>query len=226
MRIRPLYVALAVMLSLAGIDARAGTTTLFTDWTTIDASADIASGTLNGISVSLTGFDIYGSGVVDGTSTRFSYGAVFSPALAFSDWVQVTGPFTTTFTYTVAFGSPVTDPIMHVGSLASTLHFPGTTLTKVSGETNFVVSGSDVTGEILDPNPPYGNDRNGTILLNGTFTSFNFTAHAVGPVNIDRDGIAIQIGAAFPDPIPAPGAIVLGGIGMGLVNWLRRRRAI
>ncbi len=124
----------------------------------------------------------------------------------------------------MTFGSPVANPILHLYTLGSVLDFQGVTLTKISGEPEFVVYGSSVTGEVLNHNPVYGGtDRSGTILLNGTFTSFVFTAHCLVPINLDRDGIDVQIGTAS---VPAPGALLLGGIGMGFVRWLRRRRTL
>ena len=128
----------------------------------------------------------------------------FSPSLALSDFVSFTAD-EPALSYSVSFGAPVTDPVIHFGSLASTLTFNGgIALTKVSGQSEFAVSGSTVTGNILDGVTP--NDANGTILLNGTFSSFSFQAEKL-PAVFSGDGINLQIGAAA---IPEPG---LSGFG-------------
>jgi hypothetical protein len=48
-------------------------------------------------------------------------GPTFSPALARSDEIQISGG--TGYAYTLRFGGPVTDPILHLASLASQITF-------------------------------------------------------------------------------------------------------
>ena len=59
-----------------------------------------------------------------------------------------------------------------------------------------------------------------------------FTYSGETPISFAAIGFNEQAGSRFAmdnltiNPIPAPGAILLGSIGLGLVNWLHRRRML
>ena len=59
-----------------------------------------------------------------------------------------------------------------------------------------------------------------------TVTGIGFEIRWSRALNNDRTGDFYNTSVDTTPVIPVPGAIVLGGIGVGLVTWLRRRRTL
>jgi hypothetical protein len=164
------------------------------DWTAV--SANTATGTLLGARLSLSGTHVWGppQSTLDGSWTYFA-SSVFSPSLASSDAIQISGGPDRPFAYDLDFGGPVTDPILEVGSLASRIEFPpGTKVTRLSGDDDFVVSGAAVSGQLSSVRPSGLSDSSGTIKLTGTFAKIGFTAKTTYTGSAE-DGIVVQLGA-------------------------------
>jgi hypothetical protein len=186
--------ALAV-LSLAPGVAAGQSAGDFADWTSVGGSPATATGALNGSSVTLEGTAIIPAGsTTDGSSAIFNRPEL-TPPLPASDIVNFNGASGNS--YTLTFGGQVTDPVLHLASLGSTLHFPaGTQLAYVSGDAQFGVTGSDVVGQIEVPT----DDATGTVRIIGTRSSIGFTTSSTAA----SDGVYLQVGVAPPAAPPPP----------------------
>ena len=207
----------------------------FTDWTAVDLSGNVAQGSMGPIAVTLSGGDLTFA-ITDGSSTAYN-DPTFCPSLATADYLEFRGtPLAPT--YTISFGRVVHNPVLHIGSLGSTLTFSGVTLTKLCGQASLTVTGNQVTGPdcIGGGPPPIDSDHNGTIRVNGWVSSLTFTA-AFDPgapfcSGASQDGISMQIGT---DTVEAPalsprGTLVLllliGLLGSVILARSRRRTAL
>jgi hypothetical protein len=168
-------VVLAALAALAGTAACAqaapATGAAAVDWTT--ATSIEAAGKLFGKDVTLSGSPVTtaaGGAVFDDSSVLFAT-AAFSPAPPQSDLMQIFGPPKAggAFDYTIRFGTRVTNPILHLGSLASTIVFTNGTPVKRSG--GVVVEGAKVSSYPLStpPSSNPGPDVDGSIQIVGTF---------------------------------------------------------
>lgn len=170
----------------------------FIHWTS--ANANGALGTLHGGPVTLSG----PMGTAFALHDEYSNFATpaFTPQLAATGMVEIaSGPG---HSFTLAFGAALQDPIFHLGSLASVLTFPPrTAVTRLSGDADFAVAGNVVKGKPANPvalNGTLGpSDSNGSVRLEGTFSTITFTLVQNFAGGSIPDGVFLQVGGERSD---------------------------
>lgn len=179
------------------------------------------------------------------SSPQFSYASVFSPTVPLTDRVGFTYLATAGNLVTLTFSSPVTDPVFHIANLDWCAFSVGPTpgfssLTLLNGNSGPEPDGidpafgglayssallwdqtpstSDLTLPLSPPPTAGARSAYASVRINGTFSTLNFMADAMGPFT---DGGSFTISV-----VPEPGVAVLVGMGgaLALARFLRRRK--
>jgi hypothetical protein len=116
----------------------------------------------------------------------------FTPTLASTTMVELSGA--PGHSFTLQFPASIKDPVLHLGSLASALSFTdASAVTLVSGDHDFKVNGSTVSGQAAG-----SSDSNGTVMIPGVFEQLTFTLTPTFGDSSAKDGVFLQIGGTRP----------------------------
>ena len=205
----------------------------WTDWTAFTSGnlTGTAVGTTSvGVNVSYAG-QVGSNSVVNGVggntswlpASTFSGGTISNGPAPNRDNITLSGG-TGTGVNTITFSSPVVDPVMAIWSLgaggapASFVFSASEPFTIQSGGPSVEFGGSSITAA---GNTVNGNEGNGTIQFNGTFTQLTWTNPQF------EFYYAFTVGAAGTTtaPIPEPGTYFMLGTGLLVISVLIRRKA-
>lgn len=155
---------------------------------------------LDGAALTLSG--LLSEVILDGSTPDFS-SPVFTPPLPNSDRIEIVStPANNEFTVDFR-GAIVQDPVLHLGSLGSTVTFPpGTTVTRLSGDDTedqrkFTVKDNTVIGRPFQPPGTEPTDSSGSIRLPGRFSSITFQLKPNFTGGSGNDGVHLQVGATL-----------------------------
>lgn len=182
---------------------------------------------------------LIGGSTIGGTSPQHSYADVYTPSVLLSDRigfsaVAVDAP--TVGHIKIVFGTPFTNPVLHIANLDRTfLDFSSTAglgpLVLLSGNGGADIDGLFVGGaKVFDGAPPtadlvphtahppmFGSrSAYGSVLIIGKYTALDFDL--VTPTGIENATFTLS-------SIPEPSSLVLAGLGIACLVAVRRKLA-